>query len=341
MSQLPKPSQIKADGQPASPGATPPVHAGLAAKKEESIFQDPGELLNKMLPWGISLLTHVFLFLLMFLVVWVVQVTGMDKPLPIPTAGVEDLFDENMMGGSENPDLKVTQNNVPVSAQSVSNQQLDLLREVGMSGEGDLSIIGIGAGSTGGDFADFGAGSGQGDGPSFFGLGRGATNIKKVAYVVDRSGSMTDVIDGLKEEIKRSIDRLHRVQQFMVLFFSNGPPIEVPPGQFVLAHKQYKDRAFEFIDKIEPGGSTDPIQAMSRAFYAKPDLIYFLTDGEFSPELIEKLHVWNKDKKVRIYTIFFKTSNMGYLGSDPEALLRQIARENSGDFRSVSEEDLY
>ena len=56
--------------------------------------------------------------------------------------------------------------------------------------------------------------------------------------------------------------------------------------------------------------------------------------GEFSPEVVEQLRLWNKEDKVRIYTIAFLRRN----GED---LLRQIARENGGEFRFVSEDDLY
>ncbi|MCZ6654232.1 MAG: VWA domain-containing protein, partial [Planctomycetota bacterium] len=175
--------------------------------------------------------------------------------------------------------------------------------------------------------------AGLGEGPSFFGLGRGALHARKICYVVDRSGSMVDELDYVKEEVMRSINRLHRVQQFHVIFFSGGPPIEAPPKKFVHAIKNYKKQAFEFLSTIEAGGSTEPSKAMSRAIRLGADLIYFLTDGEFAPTLVEQLKKWNKDQKVRIYTIAFLRRN----GED---LLRQIARQNGGEFRFVSEDDL-
>ncbi len=84
---------------------------------------------------------------------------------------------------------------------------------------------------------------------------------------------------------------------------------------------------------IEAGGSTEPSKAISRAIRLEADLIYFLTDGEFAPTLVEQLKKWNKNQKVRIYTIAFLRRN----GED---LLRQIARQNGGEFRFVSEDDL-
>jgi hypothetical protein len=73
---------------------------------------------------------------------------------------------------------------------------------------------------------------------------------------------------------------------------------------------------------------------MERAFQVRPDLIYFLTDGDFDPALVERLRVLNRDEKVRVFTI-------AYVSEGGRILLEQIARENDGDFRFVSEHDIY
>ncbi|MFQ5490233.1 MAG: hypothetical protein ACE5GE_05880, partial [Phycisphaerae bacterium] len=91
---------------------------------------------------------------------------------------------------------------------------------------------------------------------------------------------------------------------------------------------------FDFVKTIQPEGSTDPIPAMRRALAVKPDLIYFLTDGDFDPLLIEVLADWNQKQKVRIFTI-------AYVSQAGSVLLEQIARENGGEFKFVSEHELY
>ena len=299
-----------------------------------SILDDPGQFLNALLPWAISLVFHVMIFLLMFLVVWVVRVTGMDEPLPLSEARLTEYLDDTIAPGLQNPDLQLPDEIVPFNRESTAEQKLDLLSEVTAVNKSDISIIGIGAGAASGDLTKYGlTTAGLGEGPSFFGLGRGALHARKICYVVDRSGSMVDELDYVKEEVMRSINRLHRVQQFHVIFFSGGPPIEAPPKRFVHAIKEYKKQAFEFLSMIEAGGSTEPSKAMSRAIRLGADLIYFLTDGEFAPTLVEQLKKWNKDQKVRIYTIAFLRRN----GED---LLRQIARQNGGEFRFISEDDL-
>jgi hypothetical protein len=274
-------------------------------------------------------------FMLMALIVWAVQASTDTAALPVPEARLSELVDDHpLSSGSADPDLAVTQPLENVESDAVSDDSIDLLSEVASESDGDISIIGIGAGAGGGDLASFGLNSGGlGEGPSFFGLGRNAHQARRICYVVDRSGSMVDELDYVKDEVKRSIGRLHRVQQYHIIFFSSGPPVEAPPRRFVHAIEEYRRKSAHFLDGVDAAGSTNPIPAMARAFQLDADLIYFLTDGEFSPELVERLRVWNKDQTVRVYTIAF-------LRRQGEEMLRRIARENGGEFTFVSEQDL-
>jgi hypothetical protein len=86
--------------------------------------------------------------------------------------------------------------------------------------------------------------------------------------------------------------------------------------------------------------TTDPIPGLKLAFEQHPQLIYLLTDGDFPDnkavrDLILKL---NDDHKVKINTIAY-TNNPG-TDSDFFTLLQQIARENSGFYRHVAENEL-
>jgi hypothetical protein len=195
----------------------------------------------------------------------------------------------------------------------------------------DLSIIGIGAG--GADFSKYGLGVGDTGGAEFFGLGRSAPAARAIVYVVDRSGSMTHTFDIVLQELKRSVSALGRSQRFHVIFFSSGEPLENAPRRLVNAITAHKELLFKFMQNVAPGGATDPEPAMRRAFAVEPDLIYFLTDGEFSESLLPRLKEWNRNRDVRIFTIAF-------FGSEGAPLLERIAREHGGDFRVVTEADL-
>jgi hypothetical protein len=194
-----------------------------------------------------------------------------------------------------------------------------------------LEVIGVGAGGKEyGGFEGLGTGSGRGSG--FFGAG-GDEEARKIVYVVDRSGSMTDSIDYVKFELKRSIGELGEEKEFHVIFYSSGPPVEMPTRRLVNATDRNKQLAFEFIDGIIAQGETDPSKALERAFEVKPELIYLLTDGEFDKAIVGLVKTQNAGGQVTVHTI-------GFLYRMGEQVLKQIADENGGNYKFVSEKDL-
>ncbi len=112
------------------------------------------------------------------------------------------------------------------------------------------------------------------------------------------------------------------------------PPLENPPKRLVSAIHAHKRKAFRFLENITPGGSTDPTLAMRRAFKVQPDLVFFLTDGQFDPKLLNTLDGLNRNRDVRIYTI-------AYVNQIGAALLERIAREHNGEYRYVSEDEIF
>ena len=194
-----------------------------------------------------------------------------------------------------------------------------------------LLVIGIkGAGSVFDGKEGFGTGSGWG----FWGVGSPRDQeARKIVYVVDRSGSMTDSIDYVKFELKRSIGELGEEKEFHVVFYSSGPPVEMPTRRLVNATERNKQLAFEFIDGVIAQGETDPSKALGRAFEVRPELVYLLTDGEFDRAIVGLVRGLNAGDRVRVHTI-------GFLYRVGEKVLKQIAVENGGNYKFVSEGDL-
>ena len=168
--------------------------------------------------------------------------------------------------------------------------------------------------------------------PGFFGVGA-ADGPGKIVYVLDRSGSMTDSIDYVKFELKQAIGELGEANEFHVIFYSSGPPVEMPTRRLVEATERNKQLAFEFIDGVIPQGETDPSKALERAFAVKPELIYLLTDGEFDRAIIDLVKRLNPNKQVTVHTI-------GFLYKTGEEVLIEIAEQNGGTYTFVSEKDL-
>lgn len=197
-------------------------------------------------------------------------------------------------------------------------------------------------------FAGAGPGAGGGgDGVGLFGTGREA---KSFVYIVDCSGSMH--IDGrfsrAVSELVTSIDNLQNDQRFYVIFYSSGtiPMFAVPnfvnarkpgkPGRgdgakrLVPATDRFKREAQKWIYKIRVGGGTQPAEALRLAISLKPEMIYFLTDGEIPVETPDLVRAMNKTK-IRVNTIA-----LGYAGAGKP--LKQIADENGGTYLFFNEQ---
>lgn len=201
----------------------------------------------------------------------------------------------------------------------------------------EISIIGIGpgGGEGGGDATRYGLTVGGGAGPEFFGLGPSVPGVRSIVYVVDRSASMLLAFDHVKKELKRSIYALRRSQKFHVIFFNRGVLMECPTTRLVNAIEVNLVQLSKFLDAMDPPtGQTQPAPALRKALALEPDVIYFLSDGEFDAELIDRLDRWNDERRTRIFTIGFDNEYEG------RKLLELIARQHNGEFKFVSEDDL-
>ena len=279
--------------------------------------------------WMISIAAHVLLFAVMFMVPWLSMPERTE--LPIPDAELIGEVRPASFSPHDLPDLSdQTELSDPTEA-DLKPKQFDQLADLAQAPERELSVVGIGSGRA--DSSAFhldGAGAG---GAQFFKVGP-SSGARRVVFVVDRSGSMTDTFEFVRAELKRSISAFRRTQKFHVIFFSSGRPLENPPGRLVSAIPSQKEQFFTFVDeRVYPGGSTDPGPAMLRAFECKPDVIYFLTDDEFDRSLLRTLNNVNKNRRVRIFTI-------AYFNQQGAELLREIAREHRGEFQFITDADL-
>jgi len=194
-----------------------------------------------------------------------------------------------------------------------------------------LGVIGIGSG---GDRVGGVEGLGNGSGRGIFRIvGDGADEPgRKIVYIVDRSGSMSDSLDFVKFELKRSLDSLDEGTEFHVIFYSTGAPVEMPSRRLVPATDFNRNMAKEFIDPVIAEGGTDPSKAIERAFAVGADLIYLLTDGEFDRGIVDLVKRHNPTNRTTVHTI-------GFLYADTSGILKTIAAQNGGKYKFVSEMD--
>jgi uncharacterized protein with von Willebrand factor type A (vWA) domain len=150
---------------------------------------------------------------------------------------------------------------------------------------------------------------------------------------------MITKIAALKAELARAVQSLKPSQSFNVIFFQDQSCKSFSP-ELAAASPSNTRRAIQFLDDVVTTGETNPIPALELAFQQKPEIIYFLTDGDFpdNDAVLRKIQTLNTGGHVRINTIALVGSgdtDTGFI-----ALLKKVAQETHGTYRHVSEDDL-
>jgi len=177
---------------------------------------------------------------------------------------------------------------------------------------------------------DFGLAGGTGE-TSFFGVSSSGTRF---AYIVDRSGSMSEgtKMAVAKRELARSIESLPDYAHFFVAMFSNGVTVPSFQDDWMRAKPTMVARVIRWLNsEVDPGGGTEPREAFQLIFSleVRPDVIFFLTDGQIGGFTAEELAAMNgRGRRVVINTIAF---------GDPSSqeLLKTIAAQSGGVYRFV------
>jgi hypothetical protein len=165
----------------------------------------------------------------------------------------------------------------------------------------------------------------------------GTTGVgHKFVYVFDRSASMGGsgqrALKAVKAELIESLKNLDTVHQFQIIFYNEKPVIFNPsgmPGRLAFATQANKDRAVRFIESITASGNTRHDEALRLAIRLRPDVIFFLTDGD-DPKLSRR----ELDQIGRIANgITINTIEFGP-GPQPEgkSFLATLAGENDGQY---------
>jgi len=154
-----------------------------------------------------------------------------------------------------------------------------------------------------------------------------------VVFVIDMSGSMDDVqrFDRAVDELIRSLNAMVPTQKFFVFFFNDEthPMLGMRRSAALMsATPANRAKAIEWIKTLHPSDGTAPEDALKGALQLKPQIIYFLTDGEIPPTTRSAAKKFNHDHKTVIHTIAIGTEE----GAE---MLRAIAQDNGGKYQFV------
>lgn len=319
----------------------PPSHELPPLEEEEwdDTVQEEAVMafLAKLMPLVISLLFHVGLFLVMFFLVFLVVNTKKADEIIVPS----DVLSEDP-GGKFSPQSSKTTSQSTSSARKVFTRKESVTTPSSGKTSKALNVTGISGGTSGAGGMGMGGASGGSAGAGLFGSGGNAFNV---VYVIDRSGSMLNSFELVRDALYTSIGNLSEKQEFHVILFSDKrTPLEMEDRKLVSVSRKNRKKAFAFLRDVRPIGQTDPVPAIDSAFRVlkgarkRGQLMFLLTDGDFpdNAEVLAAIRSKNKDKKVHINTYL-------YGNKPPEAVkvMKEIAKENGGKYKFVKEEEEY
>ncbi len=177
--------------------------------------------------------------------------------------------------------------------------------------------------------------------------GTGASDARRLVYIVDGSASMVATLPMVIAELKDSIERLAPTQDFQVYFFRagdyeafepTGEDPEVPRSTLHPATNANKRAAYAWLDRYRPSGTSNPLYAIEVALvHPEIDAIFLLstritgigTFEESREAFMQSLDTLNP-KRGRSGARRVAIKVVQFFDRDPSGLLAEIGREHGG-----------
>ena len=173
--------------------------------------------------------------------------------------------------------------------------------------------------------------------------------FRRHVFLIDKSGSMLRSVTGggshpwwsqknagvnrmsvAKEALLKTLNSMDEEDEFFIIFFNHGTDA-MPVSAMLPATSGNVNGISAWVNSQEPTGRTRPSEALIQAFEQEPDVVWLLSDGEFSQRVHQLVQDMNPSRTVRINTLGFGTE--WYYGSRS---LRQMATENGGSFTLIT-----
>ncbi|MCE5277300.1 MAG: VWA domain-containing protein [Planctomycetaceae bacterium] len=296
-------------------------------------------VMARSMPWVVSLFLHAALALIMFFLVIMVFNPPMDpNKVVVPSANLSP--DPGGNFNTREQTAKAVSNRTKAASPNYSKKESALITDASRTNK-QVTVYNQGGSSGGGSPT---AGLAGGAGAPKAGLFGTGGNAHHIVYVIDRSGSMSDSLELVKRECAASMGRLQPSQDFHIILFAEGAPLEPVSKKLVSANDASKLEAVKFLRGVQAQAQTDPLPALKRAFAvlsaANPKLpgklLFLLTDGVFpdNEKALATIRTLNARKDVHVNTFLY--------GNRPPVaveVLKTIANENGGRYKFISGEE--
>ena len=338
-----------------SPYSPPTPTAGdtPSRKGQEASVQEPrgdshdraDKALASLMPWVFSILFHLGLVCLALFVVW----TTMQQPEP-----EEEIIEPTIHRAADVRVLNPTQPHLPVKTPTPNPTPASILGASPPSPDLSLNnpseLPGVGNPSLGNPnpFTQLPTlGDGSSVGQTIYGP---VSNVSRVVYLIDASGSLLDTMPFVTHQLKESIRELADDQFFTVIFFQQNDMIEVPPVGMKKASESAKQRAIDWVDlgsgNVIPQGRANPMGAITKTLRYKPQLVVLLSDnitghGRYE---INQEHLLAEIKKAN--TAGTKINTIQFIYPDPlirmglEPTMKLISLQTGGRYKFIDGREL-
>ncbi len=166
-----------------------------------------------------------------------------------------------------------------------------------------------------------------------------ADSGQRFVYLIDTSGSMHNGgrIELAQSQLLASLRMLEAHQEFQVIFYGDMPirmRLRGGAKDVYRATVTNLNLARDEIESVDSGGGTRHLPALMAAVSLRPDVVYFLTDGQDAGLTKEDLRNFLRQNSTgaRVHVVEFATSALESRGP---SWLHLLASETGGKYRRV------
>ena len=251
------------DDRPGDAGPPP-----AASDAEPTVADEVHDTLLGLLPWGVSILLHVGVFLLAIFVAWSTFTEPEDEEVVVPNLTYSEAPQPVRVQQPVEREIQVR------SLQPTQVQTNEPQLEPEPIGVGELAELEPPPEAE--PFDELAAEDRRFE-VRFFVRG----NARKIAFLIDASGSLISELPFVINHLRDAVAGLSEPQEFTVLFFKGDDVIEVPPRGLKTASSRNKQAVLDWLDDndVTAGFGTNPVAAIRRALQYRPQLLFLLSDN--------------------------------------------------------------